>query len=229
MDFITEGFLQALKLIIHLDPETMSAVLVTIKTSSISVVIALSIGLPLGFMLGYFDFFMKKPLKLCVDTLLAMPTVVIGLIIYALISYRGPLGEYGLLYTLPGIIIGQSVLALPIIISLSASAIENIDKKLSLTLKSFGLTPLQMISSTIFELRYILLASVIVAYSRVISEIGVGMMVGGNIKWHTRTITTAISLETSKGEFALAIALGILLVGMALLINIILYFLKSRA
>lgn len=228
MDFISEGFLQALKLIINLDPETMSAVIATVQTSSISICIALVLGLPLGFGLGYFDFWLKKPCKIFVDTLLAMPTVVIGLFIYALISRRGPFGEYGLLYTLTGIVIGQSLLALPIVISLSASVIEGMDKKLSLTLKSFGLTPFQMIQSTIYELRYALLASVILAYSRVISEIGLAMMIGGNIKWHTRTITTAVSLESSKGEFAMGVALGLVLVAMALSINIVLYLLKNK-
>ncbi|PAF52084.1 ABC transporter permease [Helicobacter sp. 13S00477-4] len=228
MDFIQEGFIQALKLIVHFDPQTLSAILVTIKTSCISILIALIIGLPLGFILGYFDFFMKRFLKLIVDTFLAMPTVVIGLVLYALISYRGPFGEYGLLYTIPGIIIGQSVLALPIIISLSSTAVENMDKKLSLTLQSFGLSKMQMIKSTLFELRYALLASVVVAYSRVISEIGIGMMIGGNIKWHTRTMTTAISLETSKGEFALAIALGIILIAIALCVNVFLQFLRKK-
>lgn len=229
MDFILEGFLQALRLIINLDPETMSAVIATVQTSSISIFVALALGLPLGFGLGYFNFFLKKPCKIFVDTLLAIPTVVIGLFIYALVSRRGPFGEYGLLFTLPGIIIGQSLLALPIIISLSSSAIEDIDKKLSLTLKSFGLTSFQMIKSTIYELRYTLLASVIVAYSRVISEIGLAMMIGGNIKWHTRTITTAVSLESSKGEFAMGVALGLILIAMALLINIALYLLRDKA
>ena len=148
---------------------------------------------------------------------------------YAFISSRGPLGSFELLYTLKGIIIGQTLLALPIIISLSANAVEGMDKKLHLTLLSFGLTTSQMIRSVIWELRHSLIAVGVAAYGRVVAEVGVAMMIGGNIKWFTRTITTAISLETNKGEFSMGIALGLVLISIAFLVNVIPYFLKKRA
>lgn len=228
MDFILNGFYEAFLLLYHLDSETLDAIYNTILTSSISIIIGTLIGLPAGFALGYFNFWGKKSIKLICDTLLAFPTVVVGLVVYAFISSQGPLGEYGLLFSNEGVIIGQTLLALPIIISLSSSVVENMDSRLSLTLRSFALSKTQMIATTLWELRHSLLSVVITAYARIVSEIGIAMMIGGNIKWHTRTITTAISLETNKGEFSLAIALGIVLVIIALCINLALSFLRRK-
>lgn len=229
MDFILSGLKEAFWLLFSFDPETISAIDITLRSSSLSIVFSLCIGLPIGFCLGFFEFRGRKALKLLFDTLLAIPTVVVGLIVYAFISSRGPLGSFELLYTLKGIIIGQTLLALPIIISLSANAVEGMDKKLHLTLLSFGLTTSQMIRSVIWELRHSLIAVGVAAYGRVVAEVGVAMMIGGNIKWFTRTITTAISLETNKGEFSMGIALGLVLISIAFLVNVILYFLKKRA
>lgn len=229
MDFILSGLTEAFWLLINLDPETISAIDVTLKSSTLSIIFSIIIGLPLGFCLGFFNFPARKALKLLSDTLLAIPTVVVGLIVYAFISNRGPFGSYELLYTLPGIVIGQTLLALPIIISLSATAVEGMEKKLYLTLASFGLTTFQMIQSVVWELRHALVAVAVAAYGRVVAEVGIAMMIGGNIKWFTRTITTAISLETNKGEFATGIALGIVLISIAFLLNFMLYFLKKRA
>ena len=229
MDFILSGLKEALWLLINLDPETISAIDVTLKSSTLSIVFSILIGLPLGFCLGFFNFPGRKVLKLLSDTLLAIPTVVVGLIVYAFISNRGPFGSYELLYTLPGIVIGQTILALPIIVSLSATAVEGMEKKLYLTLASFGLTTIQMIQSVVWELRHALVAVAVAAYGRVVAEVGIAMMIGGNIKWFTRTITTAISLETNKGEFATGIALGLVLISIAFLLNFMLFFLKKRA
>ena len=229
MDFIIDGFKEAFTLLTNLDEETFSAIKTTVKTSSISIIISLLIGLPFGFILGFFSFPGRKFLRLIADTLLAIPTVVVGLIVYAFISHRGPLGSFELLYTQSGIVIGQTLLALPIIISLSAASIEGMDNKLRLTLASFGLTLSQTIKSVIYELRHSFLAVGVTAYGRVVAEVGVAMMIGGNIKWFTRTITTAISLETNKGEFAMGIALGIVLVSIAFFVNFLLFILKKRA
>ena len=149
MDYILEGLKEAIFLLIQLDPETISAIDITIRTSSVSILLSVIIGLPLGFILGFFEFPFRKSLKLLSDTLLALPTVVVGLIVYAFISYRGPFGEYELLYTAKGIIIGQTILALPIVISLSATAIEGMDRKLYLTLSSFYPTLFQMVKNVI--------------------------------------------------------------------------------
>lgn len=229
MDFILSGLKEAFWLLINLDAETLSAIDITLKSSTWSIIFSIIIGLPLGFALGFFNFPGRKALKLLSDTLLAIPTVVVGLIVYAFISNRGPLGSYELLYTLQGIIIGQTFLALPIIVSLSATAVEGMEKKLYLTLASFGLTTLQMIRSVVWELRHALVAVAVAAYGRVVAEVGIAMMIGGNIKWFTRTITTAISLETNKGEFSMGIALGLVLISIAFLVNLALFFLKKRA
>jgi tungstate transport system permease protein len=229
MEFIYEGLIEAFWLLFNMDEETISAISVTIKTSTISILLSIIIGFPLGFVLGFFDFPFRRTLRLISDTLLATPTVVIGLVVYAFISYRGPLGEYGLLFTMEGIIIGQTILALPIVISLSAAAIEGMDRKLFFTLSSYGLTKTQMVLNVVWELRHSLLAAAVTAYGRIIAEVGVAMMIGGNIKYHTRTITTAISLETSKGMFSMGIALGIVLIGLAFLVNLSLNSLRKNA
>ena len=130
MDFILQGFLQAFRLLLSGNAETFSAIWATVKVSSYSIGSSLVIGIPLGFCLGYFDFSGKKALRTVVDTLMALPTVFIGLLVYAFVTHRGPLGNLGLLFTIPGIAIGQTILALPIVIGLSATAVESMDKKL---------------------------------------------------------------------------------------------------
>ncbi|NLC28371.1 MAG: ABC transporter permease [Campylobacteraceae bacterium] len=229
MEFIADGVVEAFWLLIRLDPETISAIDVTIRTSSVAILLSIFLGFPMGFILGFFNFRGRKTLRLISDTLLATPTVVIGLLVYAFISYRGPFGEYEMLFTMKGIIVGQTLLALPIVVSLSASAVEGMDRKLFYTLSSFGLTLPQMILNVVWELRHTLLAAAVTAYGRVIAEVGVAMMIGGNIKYHTRTITTAISLETSKGMFAMGIALGIVLISIAFLANLSLHKLRAQA
>lgn len=227
LGFVSSGFSEAFTLLVSGDSQTYNVIYNTLITSTISILLTAILGFPLGFALGYFDFLGKRVASLICNTFLAFPTVVVGLIVYALISSQGIFGSYGLLFTNTGIILGQTLLALPIVVALSASVIENMDKNLSLTLQSFALSRLEMIQTTLWELRHALLSVLITAYARVISEIGIAMMIGGNIKWHTRTITTAISLETNKGEFALAIALGIVLVSIALMTNLLLAFLKE--
>ena len=228
MDFILEGFVQALHLLAGGNPETYSAIWVTVRVSSYSIGCSLLMGVPLGFCLGYFDFSGKRPLRTVVDTLMALPTVFIGLLVYAFITHRGPLGNFGLLFTLPGIAIGQTILALPIIIGLSATAVESMDPKLRVTIMSMGANRRQLFFSSLWEARHGLLAGAIAAYGRVMTEVGISMMVGGNIKWHTRTMTTAIALETNKGLFAMGVALGLVLLAIAFAVNLSVSFLRKR-
>jgi tungstate transport system permease protein len=185
-------------------------------------------GIPLGFCLGHFNFKGKKPLRTVVDTLMAMPTVFIGLLVYAFLTHRGPLGNMGLLFSLPGIAVGQTILALPIVIGLTATAVESMDEKLHMTIMSLGANRRQLFLSSLWESRHGILAGGIAAYGRVMTEVGISMMVGGNIKWHTRTITTAIALETNKGQFGMGIALGLVLLVIAFLVNISVSFLRRR-
>ncbi len=228
MDFILAGFIEAIRLLFSGDDQTWSAVAATIKASSGSMAASLILGVPLGFALGYFDFPARRPVRLVVDTALALPTVFIGLVVYGFISNRGPLGDMGLLFTLPGIAIGQTILALPVVIALSATAVESMDRHLRTLLISLGASRRQVLLSILWEVRYGVLAAGLTAYGRVMTEVGISMMVGGNIKWHTRTITTAIALETSKGMFATGIALGLVLIGIAFTVNASLSFLRNK-
>jgi tungstate transport system permease protein len=228
MDFILQGFLKAIDLLVTGDPETFSAVYATLVVSADSIAASLILGLPLGFCLGHFEFKGKRLLRLAVDTGLALPTVFIGLVVYAFLTQRGPLGGLGLLFTLPGIAIGLTILALPIVIALSATAVEGMDRKLRVTLISLGADRRQLFLGTVWEARHGILAAGLTAFGRVLTEVGIAMMVGGNIKWQTRTVTTAIALETNKGEFAAGIALGLVLLIIAFSVILSVSFLRRR-
>jgi tungstate transport system permease protein len=229
MEYLLEGFRQGILLLFSGDPEAYSAIWATVYASTLSMVCSMAIGVPLGFLLGYKKFPGKKVVRTIVDTLLSFPTVVIGLVVYAFLTRNGPLGGTGLLFTIPGMAIGQTLLGLPIIIAMTANAVESLDKRLPMTLITLGANPGQMMWATVLEARYSIMLAAMAAYGRIVSEVGISMMVGGNIKWHTRTITTAIALETGKGEFAVGIALGMVLLTVALLVNIGAAGLKKRA
>lgn len=226
MGYFTDGFFNAIGLLTDLHPATISAITVTLQSTALSVGMAMLLGLPAGFILGYYKFPASRFLRLVSDTLLAFPTVLIGLIVYVLITYRGPLGQYGLLFTMPGMIIGQTILALPIVISWTAQAIEGMDPRCRQTLLTLGANPLQLSVWTLREARFEIGMVCATAFGRVVTEVGVAMMLGGNILNSTRTMTTAISLETSKGEFAQGIALGLVLLAIAFIVNAILALLR---
>ena len=228
MDFLIDGFIHAFTFLLSGNAETYSAITATLMVSSYSIGCSLVIGIPLGFCLGYFTFRGKKSIRTVVDTLMALPTVFIGLLVYAFLTNRGPLGDFGLLFTLPGIAVGQTILALPIVIGLSATAVESMDKKLRLAIMSMGANRRQLFITSLWEVRHGLLAGAIAAYGRVMTEVGISMMVGGNIKWHTRTITTAIALETNKGQFGMGVALGLVLLAIAFCVNVSVSFLRRR-
>ncbi|MBW2621315.1 MAG: ABC transporter permease [Deltaproteobacteria bacterium] len=229
MEFLLQGFIKALELLITGNDETYSAIFATLKVSSLSIALSLALGIPLGFILGYTEFPGRKICRTVADSLLALPTVVVGLLVFAFISRKGPLGELGLLFTIPGIVIGQTLLALPIVVSLTASAIESLDMRLRMTLLTLGANNRQLAMTSLREGLFAVIAASVTAYGRIISEVGVSMMLGGNIKWYTRTITTAMALETGKGEFALGLALGLVLLFLAFSVNILLSILKARA
>lgn len=228
MGYLFDGFVGAFQLLATANEEALSAIAATLKVSLGAMAVSLLVGIPLGFLLGFYAFPGRRAVRTVVDTLLALPTVLIGLLVYAFISSRGPLGEFGLLFTLPGIAVGQTLLALPIVAALTASAIENGDPRLRPTLISLGATRRQMLWSTLWETRHGLLAAAVTAYGRVTTEVGISMMVGGNIKWHTRTMTTAIALETNKGQFAMGVALGLVLLAIAFAVNLSLAALRKR-
>ncbi|WP_301204752.1 ABC transporter permease [uncultured Desulfovibrio sp.] len=228
MSYFSEGIHKALDLLVHMDDATVSAVQATLFSTGCALALAMLMGLPLGFLLGYTSFPGNKALRLISDTLLAFPTVLIGLLVYVFITKRGPLGEFGLLFTVPGMVIGQTILALPIIVSWTAQAVENLDSRCRQTLLTLGADPLQQALLTIREIRYDLGMVCVTAFGRVVTEVGVAMMLGGNIRYSTRTMTTAISLETSKGEFAQGIALGLVLLLIAFVVNFLLAWFRNK-
>ncbi len=229
MGYFADGFSTAFSLIITGDPETYSAVSATLQVSILAMSGCLLLGAPLGFALGYYRFPGRRVAKTVVDTLLSLPTVVIGLILYAFLTRHGPLGEMQMLFTLHGVALGLVVLGLPIVISLTATAVEGMDPRLRPTLLTLGASDRQILLTTLWEARFGCLAAVVTAFGRVVSEIGIAMMLGGNIKWHTRTITTAIALETGKGEFAEGVALGVILMVIAASVNLALVGLRRKA
>jgi tungstate transport system permease protein len=228
MNLITDGFQEAIELLAYVNESVYSAISVTVTVSSWALLISLIIGLPLGFLLGYYQFPGKSIVRTIVDTFLAIPTVVIGLMAYTIFSQAGFLGNYNLLFTQKAIIIAQVFLGLPIIIALTATQVELVDKRLYISLKGLGASAHKILIATLVEARFGLMTAAMTAYGRIITEIGISMMVGGNIKYHTRTITTAIALETGKGEFVTGIALGLVLFAVALIVNIALSMLKRK-
>lgn len=228
MGLIAEGFSQALVLLGEGDPETYAAVGATLTSSGLAMLGCLIPGLPLGFVLGYCRFPGRGLCRILVDTALSFPTVVIGLLVYLLLARQGIFGHWELLFTIPGMAIGLALLGLPIVVAHTCLAVEQADVLLAPTLRTLGAGPWQMLFSTLREVRLHLLAACITAFGRVVSEVGISMLVGGNIKWMTRTITTAISLETGKGDYARSIALGMVLVGIAFTLNMGLAFLRRR-
>ena len=228
MDFIIEGIQKALQLIFYLDREIINIVLLSLRVSLTAIILASFLGIPLGFLMAVKDYWGKRFSVTLVNTLLALPTVVIGLIVYSLISRRGPLGVFGLLYSPSAMIIGQFILATPIIIALTHSAVQGVDKRIRNTALTLGATETQSAWMVIKEARYAVLAAVITGFGRVIAEVGAAMMLGGNIKGSTRIMTTAIALETAKGEFGFAIALGVILLLIALVANILLHYFQSK-
>lgn len=229
MDFIAEGSIQAFRMLLTMDEETTVIVVTTFKLTALSMAGVLLFGLPAGFLLGYFDFPGKRAVRTVTDTLLALPTVVIGLLVYAFISRRGPLGDWELLFTIRGMAIGQVILGTPIVAAYTAAAIEGLDSRLRQTLMTLGASGGKLALTSLWEARFMILVAALTAFGRIVGEVGSAMMLGGNIKWHTRTITTAITLETGKGEFALGIALGVILILISLLLNISLTFLRRRS
>ena len=228
MSFIIEGLQKAFILIFSLDKEILQIVLFSLRVSSMAILFASLLGVPLGFLIGSKDFWGKNFIIVLLNNSLAIPTVVIGLLVYSLISRVGPLGYFGLLYTPTAIIIGQLLLSLPIIVALTHSAIQAIDSKIRNTALTLGATEIQAAWAVIKEARFAVMSAVIAGFGRNIAEVGAAMMLGGNIKGSTRTMTTAITLETSKGEFGFGIALGILLLMISLIINIVLSYFQSK-
>jgi tungstate transport system permease protein len=220
--------LTALNLLWAGDAALWGTIFVSVKVCFLALVLISPPAIFLGFVLASTRFPGRRVLIVAVQTLLALPTVVIGLVLYMLLSRQGPFGEMHLLFTQQAMVIGEAVLAFPILAALTLAAVQGVDSRVAETARTLGAGRLRTAMTMLLEVRFAVMAAMVSGFGRVISEIGCAMMVGGNIAGVTRNITTAIALETSKGEFVQGIALGIVLVMIALGINFGLALLQGR-
>jgi len=228
MDFLAEGFRRALALLVSGDAEVLGIALLTLKVAVVATVVACGIGLPLGYFLATRRFWGRRAALTAVNTALAFPTVVVGLLLYGMLSRRGPLGGLGWLYTWQAIVIGDVLLALPIAAALSAAAVQSVDPRVRRTALTLGAGRWRTAWTVAREARFALAAVITAAFGQVVAEIGAAMIVGGNIRGSTRTLTTAVALYTSQGDFGLALALGLVLIAMALVVNVALQVLQGK-
>lgn len=228
MNYFIDSLVSAVYLAVSLDQELLEIVAVSLKVSCGSTILASLIGIPLGFLIAFESFRLKRLVVTVLNTLLSIPTVAIGLFVYMLISRRGILGFMDMLYTQKAIIFGQTLLIIPVIATFTISAISQIDERYRQTAMTLGANRRQTALILLLEARYGILAAIIAAFGRVISEIGISMMLGGNARGFTRTITTAMALEYDKGEFILAIALGMVLLTLSFSINLLFHFFQGR-
>jgi tungstate transport system permease protein len=228
MAYFSDAVSVAIQLILKFDPKVYEIVWTSLKISLIATAFSGLLGVFLGIWVGIKEFIGKPFVRHVLNTLMAMPTVMIGLIFYGLLSRKGPLGEHGLLYTEDAVILGEACLILPIIMNMTLLAVDSADQRMLITLKILGAKTHQQIVLALSELRYVISAGIITGFGRAIGEVGAAMMLGGNIQGTTRTMTTAIAMETGKGDFELGLALGILLLLIALTVNLLFHLLKNK-
>ena len=226
--FLISSLAEAVRMLWSLDPELYFIVYVSLYVSFFSTLIASVLGIPLGFLVAVKDFRGKRAVITILNTLLALPTVVIGIFVYAFLSRRGILGDLGMLYTPWAIVVGQVILITPWVTTFTLAAVSRIDSRYRRTAMTLGANLWQTSLSIAREARYGILAAIIAAFGRAIAEIGIAMMLGGNIKGFTRTMTTAMALEHNKGEFILALGLGIVLLSISLFMNIFMQLVQGR-
>lgn len=227
MSYFADSLSAAIALITSFDKSIYQIVFTSVSISVIAAIIAAIVAVPAGTVMGLYEFKGKKVLQHILNTLMSMPTVVIGLLLYGLFSRLGPLGHLALLYTPTAVIIAEAILIFPIMMNLTVVAVTTTDHRLVPTLISLGAKPSQLVFQVMMQCRYAILAAIITGFGRAIGEVGAAMMLGGNIEGFTRTMTTAIALETSKGEFETGLALGLLLLLIAFIINFLLSWLQS--
>lgn len=228
MEYILEAFEDSIRLIFSFEGEIYGIVGRSLFFALTATFLASLFGVPIGFLVGTKRFRGKSGLLTVMNTLMALPTVVIGLLAYGFLSHRAPLGFLDLLFSPSAVIVGEFILSLPIIANLTVSAVQAVDPRAILTAKTLGAGRPLMTWAILMEARFSLLAAIIAGFGRAVSEVGSAMMLGGNIRFHTRTMTTAIALETSKGDFGFGLALGFFLLLVAFSINIVFHFLQVK-
>lgn len=229
MQDFSEAFGLAFRLVFTADADLLEIILLSLRVSLSAVVIACAIGLPFGAALAIARFPGRPAVIIMVNALMGLPPVVVGLLIYLLLSNAGPLGWLELLYTPAAMIIAQTVLVTPIVAALSREVVENLYNEYAEQFRSLCLTRRQAVRALLWDARYSLLTVGLAGFGRAVAEVGAVIIVGGNIDHLTRVMTTAIALETSKGDLALALALGIVLVTIALSVNAAVMMLRMTA
>ncbi len=233
---VLEGFFSAARLIVSFNPEVVSITLLSLGVSGIAVLLGAVVGMPLGALFGWRNFRGKKPIanlvnilsRNIVNTFMGLPPILVGLVVYLIFSASGPLGPLELLYSPSAMIIAQLIMAIPIIAGITMSAVGSVDKAIREKALSLGATKRQTMLIVLREARTGILTALVAAFGAAISEVGGIMIVGGNIRWHTRVLTTAILYETELGNFGLAIALGVVLLSLAFVVNLTLTYLQLK-
>jgi len=222
------GLVDAVHLIVSRDPEVVDVTWRSLRISVASTILAALICIPLGGLISFRSFPGKRVLISATQTLYSVPTVCVGLFVYLMVSHAGPLGSLDLVFTPAAMVIAQMLLIMPVLLGLTISALSGVDKSIKDTTLSLGATEFQAIWAIIKEARFGIVAAVLIGFGRAISEVGVAMIVGGNLWRYTRVLTTAISQLTTEGEFAMAMALGIILITVALIVNIVVSVMQQR-
>jgi tungstate transport system permease protein len=228
LEEIWNGFLRALELIVTLNPEVVEITARSLTISLSSAFLAALVCIPLGGLIEFRHFRGKRILIIVIQTLYSLPTVTVGLLVFLLISRSGPLGSFGILFTPFGMILGQAVLVSPIMIGLTITALAAVNVQIKDTARSLGAGELQIIVTVVKEARQAVVAAVLLGFGRALSEVGVAMMIGGNIRGYTRVLTTSIALETSMGNLEISMALGMILISISLVINLLLNRFQGR-
>jgi tungstate transport system permease protein len=229
MEVFLRGFGDAFRLLWHLDPAVLEIVGLTLRVTLGALAIALLLGVPLGAAVGLARRLPGRSLIVpVIYTGMGLPPVLVGLFVYLMLSNRGPLGDLGWLFTPTGMVLSQTIIAFPLVVGLTMAAVQGVDPDLRTQMRALGATRRQVVLTTLAEARVGVTAAVVAAYGSIISEVGAVMLVGGNIEGETRVLTTAIVLETRRGNFALALALGTVLLALAFLTNLAFYQLQTR-
>ena len=229
MQWIWEGIQQAFFLIFNGDPEVLGITFLSLRISSLATLLSLLIGLPMGTLFAIGRFPTRKFWISLINTGMALPPVVVGLMVSIFLWRSGPLGDLRWMYTPTAIVVAQIIIAVPVVTGLTVSSLQQLDPRLSFQLMGLGASRIQSVIMLWREARLPLLAALMAGFGSVISEVGASMMVGGNLKGETRVLTTAIVLENSKGNFGFAIALSIILLGLAYLVNLFLTIVQQRS
>jgi len=228
VDLVLAGLRHAVALLLGGDPEVWAILLLSLQVSGTATLLALALGIPIGATLALARFRGRTLLVSAVNTGMGLPPVVVGLFVTLLLWRSGPLGDWEILYTPAALVVAQAVIAWPIVTGITLAAVQNVPERFRLQLLALGASRLQMVRVVLREARLPMLAAVMAGFGGVISEIGASIMVGGNIKGQTRTLTTAMVLETGKGNFDVAIALSLLLLLLTFLVNWALTWIQQR-